>query len=69
MKLSARNVIAGTVKHITVGAVNAEVVVEIPGGHEIVAVVTKSSVESLALRKGAKVYAVIKASNVILAVD
>ncbi|MGO8688575.1 MAG: TOBE domain-containing protein [Thermoguttaceae bacterium] len=69
MKLSARNVIAGTVKQITVGAVNDEVVVEIPGGHEIVSVVTKSSVESLGLRKGAKVYAVVKASNVMLAVD
>ena len=42
---------------------------EIPGGHEIVSVVTKSSVESLGLRMGAKVYAVVKASNVMLAID
>ena len=69
MKLSARNVIAGTVKHIAEGAVNDEVIVEIAGGHEIVAVITKSSVENLGLKKGAKVYAVIKASNVMLAVD
>ena len=69
MKLGARNVIAGTVKHINVGSVNDEVIVEIPGGLEIVSVVTKSSVENLGLQKGAKVYAVVKASNVMLAVD
>ena len=69
MKLSARNVIAGTIKHITVGSVNDEIVVEIASGQEIVAVVTKSSAENLGLKQGMKVYAVIKASNVILAVD
>ena len=69
MKLSARNLLAGTVKHITVGSVNDEIVVELPGGQEIVSVITKSSAENLGLKKGSKVYAVIKASNVILAVD
>ena len=69
MKLSARNVIAGKVKHIQVGSVNDEVIVEISGGHEIVSVVTKSSVENLGLKIGASVYVVIKASNVMLAVD
>ena len=69
MKLSARNVIAGTVKQINVGSVNDEVIVEIPGGNEIVSVITKSSVESLGLRIGSKVYAVVKANSVMLAVD
>jgi molybdopterin-binding protein len=69
MKLSARNVIAGTVKQINVGDINDEVIVEIAGGQEIVSVITKSSVENLGLRKGVRVYAVVKASNVILAVD
>jgi molybdopterin-binding protein len=69
MRLSARNVIAGTVKQITVGSVNDEIVVELSGGHELVSVITRSSAENLGLKKGGKVYAVIKASNVMLAVD
>jgi molybdopterin-binding protein len=69
MKLSARNVLKGKVKSIVTGGVNDEVVVELPGGQEIVAVVTKASVESLGLAKGGDVYAVIKASNVILAAE
>jgi len=69
MKLSARNVIAGTVKQITVGSVNDEIVIELSGGHELVSVITKSSAENLGLKKGSKVYAVIKASNVMLAID
>ena len=69
MRLSARNVLKGTVKQIHAGIVNSEVIVELPGGQEIVSIITKSSAESLGLREGAKVYAVVKASNVMLAVD
>jgi molybdopterin-binding protein len=69
MKLSARNVLKGTVKNITEGAVNTEVIVELPGGQEIVSVVTKTSARNLGLAKGKSVCAVIKASNVILAVE
>ena len=69
MKLSARNVLKGKVKSIVEGAINDEVVVELPGGQEVVAVVTKTSVRNLALAKGNDVFAVIKASSVMLAVD
>jgi molybdopterin-binding protein len=69
MKISARNVLKGTVKEIHVGAVNDEVIIELPGGMEIVSVVTKCSVEKLGLTKGKPAYAVVKASNVMLAVD
>lgn len=69
MKLSARNLLKGTVKKIVVGAVNSEVVIELPGGAEIVSIITKESVESLELKVGKPVYAVIKASNVMVAVD
>jgi molybdopterin-binding protein len=69
MRLSARNVLKGTVKGLTEGAVNTEVVVELPGGQEIVSIITKSSAQGLGLTKGKTVYSVIKASNVILAVD
>jgi molybdopterin-binding protein len=69
VKISARNVLKGKVKKITRGAVNSEVVVELPGGLEVVAVVTKSAEEGLALAVGKEAYAVIKASNVMLGVD
>ncbi|MEZ4769845.1 MAG: TOBE domain-containing protein [Caldilineales bacterium] len=69
MKISARNVLAGTVKSINHGAVNSEVVVELPGGVEIVSIITKSSAESLELAPGKQVYAVVKASNVIIAAE
>ncbi|HNV46407.1 MAG TPA: molybdopterin-binding protein [Spirochaetota bacterium] len=69
MKISARNVIKGTVKKIIKGAVNSEIVVEIPGGSEIISVITNESTEGLGLAVGKSVYAVVKASNVMIAVD
>jgi molybdopterin-binding protein len=69
MKLSARNVIKCTVKSITEGMVNSEVVVALPCGQEIVSVITKSSEKGLGLAIGKEAYVVIKASNVMLAVD
>ena len=69
MKVSARNVLKGKVKRITPGAVNTEVVVELPGGTEVVSIITRSSAESLGLAVGKQVYAVIKASNVMIAID
>ena len=69
MKVSARNVLKGKVKRITPGAVNTEVVVELPGGAEVVSIITRSSAEGLGLAVGKQVYAVIKASNVMIATD
>jgi molybdopterin-binding protein len=69
MQITARNVLKATVKSITHGAVNSEVVVELAGGQEVVSVVTKTSVENLALAAGMEVHIVIKASNVMIAVD
>jgi molybdopterin-binding protein len=69
MQLSARNVLKGKVKSIEHGAVNSEVVVELPGGAEVVSIITKTSAAGLGLKKGKKVYAVIKASNVMIGVD
>jgi len=59
----------GVVKEIKEGAVNDEVIIELPNGMEITSVITKSSVQNLGLEKGKEVYAVIKASNVMVAVD
>jgi molybdopterin-binding protein len=69
MKISARNVLKGKVAKVTHGAVNSEVVVQLPGGAQIVSIITKSSAKGLTLSKGKKVYAVIKASNVMIATD
>ncbi len=69
MKISARNALKGTVKQITPGAVNAEVLIELPGGHQLVSIITMQSVRNLELAPGKPVYAVIKASNVMLGVD
>lgn len=69
MKLSARNMLKGTVKQIVPGAVNSEVIVALPDGQEIVSIITKSSVESLGLAVGKEVRAVVKASNVMIGVE
>jgi len=69
MKISARNVLKGKVKKVNPGAVNTEVIIETASGETIVSIITKESAENLKLKKGKKVYAVVKASNVMVAVD
>lgn len=69
MKLSARNTLKGKVKQIKPGAVNTEVVIELPGGAEIVSIITMQSAENLGLSVGQEVYAVVKASSVMVMVD
>ena len=68
MKISARNSLAGTVKSVIKGAVNAEVTVALQGGEPIVAIITNASVESLGLEPGKKAFAIIKASEVMIGV-
>jgi molybdopterin-binding protein len=69
MKISARNVLKGTVKNVVPGAVNTEVTVELPGGAQVVSIITKTSAEALKLAVGKEVYAVVKASNVMIALE
>jgi molybdopterin-binding protein len=69
MKLSARNVLKGTIKQIKAGAVNSEIVLELANGVEIVSIITKESAEKLQLAVGKDAYAVVKASNVMIAID
>jgi molybdopterin-binding protein len=69
MKLSARNILKGKVVKIVRGAVNDEVTIQLPGGEQIVAIITDGSVKSLGLEEGKEAYAVIKASSVMVAVD
>jgi molybdopterin-binding protein len=69
MKISARNVLKGTVNKVSHGAVNSEITVELSGGVKVVSIITKASAERLGLAEGKEVYAVIKASNVMIAID
>lgn len=69
MKVSARNTLKGKVKQIKAGAVNTEVVIELPGGAEIVSIITKESADKLGLAVGKPVYAIIKASSVMVGID
>jgi molybdopterin-binding protein len=69
MKFSARNLLKGTVTRITMGAVNAEVELQLGDGQKVVSIITINSVENLGLEEGKQAYAMIKASNVMLAID
>ncbi len=69
MKISARNILKGKVIRITRGAVNSEVIIELPGGTQLVSIITNSSVDTLGLTEGKEAYAIIKASNVMVGVD
>ncbi|MBD6614993.1 transporter [Komarekiella sp. 'clone 1'] len=69
MQVSARNALKGTVKNVVVGSVNTEVTVEIVPGVEVTAIITKSSAENLKLTEGKQVYAIVKSSDVMIAVD
>jgi molybdopterin-binding protein len=69
MKVSARNVLPATVRRVTPGAVDTEVLMELAPGIEIVSIITKVSAEKLGLKAGATAYAIIKAPNVMIGVD
>ena len=66
MALSTRNQLTGTVKSVVLGSVMAEVVVDV-GATEIVSVVTRHAVETLGIKAGDVVTAMIKSTDVMLA--
>ena len=67
MELSARNQFAGRVKQVKLGNIMAEVVVDIGGGHEVVAAITRGSVERLHLAQDSAVTVIVKATEVLIA--
>ncbi len=69
MKLSARNLIKGTVTEVVKGATTAHVRIDIGNNVIITSSITNEAVEELGLQKGQQAYAVIKASDVMIAVD
>jgi molybdopterin-binding protein len=69
METSARNSLKGTVKKVIPGSVNTEITLEVAPGVEVVSIITKSSAEKLDLSEGKTAYAVVKASDVMMATD
>lgn len=68
MKLSARNMLKGTIVEVTKGATTAHVKIDI-GGSVVTASITNAAVEELGLAVGREAYAVVKASDVMVAID
>ncbi len=66
MELSGRNQLAATVKTVKLGNIMAEVVMELSGGQEMVAAITRASAENLALKPGDRVTAIVKATEVMV---
>jgi molybdopterin-binding protein len=69
MKISARNQLTGRVKAVTLGAVMAEVVVELSDGQELVSAITRHSAEQMQLQPGDQVTAIIKSTEVMIGKD
>lgn len=69
MKISARNVLTGTVLDVKEGPVNSQVKVDIGGGNTITSMITTDAASDLGVAVGKQVHVVIKASEVMLATD
>ncbi len=67
LKVSSRNVLKGRVKRLVTGAVNSEITLEITQPVELIAIITRTSVEDLGLAEGQEAFAVIKSSDVVIA--
>jgi len=68
VQLSARNQLTGTVRNVELGAVMAEVTIDV-NGQQIVSAITRASAERLGLAEGTSVTVFIKATEVILGVE
>jgi molybdopterin-binding protein len=69
MKISARNQLKGTIRELKLGPVSTEVVIELPSGQLITSIITRSAADRLNLKAGIEVYAIVKATNVMVALD
>jgi molybdate transport system regulatory protein len=69
MKVSARNILPGTIRKIEEGAVNAEVTLELGSNLTVVSMITIDAIRDLKLKVGDRAYAVIKASSIMIGTD
>jgi molybdopterin-binding protein len=68
MKLSARNMLKGTIVDVKKGQTTAHVLIDV-GGSIVTSSITNEAVDELKLVKGQTAYAVVKASDVMIAID
>jgi molybdopterin-binding protein len=69
MKLSARNILKGTIVEVRKGQTTSHIRIDIGGGVIVTSSITNEAVDDLRLKAGQQGYAVIKASDVMVAVD
>ncbi len=69
MKISARNNLKGVVKKIEEGLITSKVVIDLGNGNEIVSIISKDSISELKLEVGKPAYAIIKSTEVLVAID
>lgn len=69
LKVSSRNVLQGKIQRIIKGSVNTEVTLEIVHTVELTSIITTTSAEALELAEGSNAYAVIKSSDIVIAMD
>jgi len=69
LKVSSRNILEGRITRIVKGSVNTEVTLEIIHRVELTSIITTSSAEALELAEGKSAYAMIKSSDVVIAMD
>lgn len=69
MKLSARNILKGKIKEVKKGSVNSEIIISLANNVEVVSIITNTSADNMGLQNGKDVYAIIKASNVMIGTD
>jgi molybdopterin-binding protein len=69
MKISARNQLKGTIVDVIKGATTSHVRIDIGGGAVVTASITNEAVDDLKLAKGKTAFAVVKASDVLVAID
>ena len=69
MKLSARNILEGTIAEVTKGQTTSHVRIDIGGGDVVTTSITNEAVDGLKLQKGQSAYAIIKATSVMVGVD
>ena len=66
MPLSVRNQFPGTVKEVKLGAVMAEIIVDVGGGNQFISAITKNATEDLALKVGDEVTVLVKSTSVMI---
>jgi len=66
MAISIRNQFPGTVKEVKLGAVMAEVIVQVGGGNHFISAITKDAAEDLALKAGDEVTVLVKSTSVMI---